>query len=32
VEIVELDDEACVRMLREFIAANPAVWDEDIGR
>lgn len=32
VEIVELDDEECVRMLGDFIAANPALWDEDIGR
>jgi len=32
VEILDLDDAACVSMLREFIAANPALWDEDIGR
>ena len=32
VEIVELDDENCVRMLGEFIAGNPELWDEDIGR
>ncbi len=32
VEIVELDDEACVEMLARFIEAQPAVWDEDIGR
>jgi cytosine deaminase len=32
VEIVELDDDVCVTMLGDFIAANPALWDEDIGR
>lgn len=30
--ILELaDDEACVRLMREFIAAHPALWNEDIG-
>jgi len=32
VEILELHDEDCVRMLGEFIAAKPDVWNEDIGR
>jgi cytosine deaminase len=32
VEIVELDDQNCVGMLADFIAANPELWDEDIGR
>jgi creatinine deaminase len=27
-----LDDEECVRLMRDFIAARPALWDEDIGR
>lgn len=31
VEVVVLDDEECVRMMTEFIAANPEVWNEDIG-
>lgn len=31
VEVVVLDDEECVRMMSEFIAENPEVWDEDIG-
>ncbi len=31
VEIVLLDDERCVRMMSDFIAANPALWNEDIG-
>ena len=26
-----LDDEECVRLMREFIAAHPALWNEDIG-
>jgi cytosine/creatinine deaminase len=31
VEIVILDDDRCVDLLAEFIAAHPEVWDEDIG-
>lgn len=31
VEIVVLDDQGCVDMMTEFIAANPALWNEDIG-
>ena len=31
VELVILDDEECIRLMREFIAANPDVWYEDIG-
>jgi cytosine deaminase len=31
VEVVLLDDERCVRMMTEFIAANPELWNEDIG-
>src|SRR5581483_9924945 len=30
VEVVQ--DERCVRMMREFIEARPDVWHEDIGR
>lgn len=26
-----LDDTDCVRMMEEFITAEPALWDEDIG-
>lgn len=26
-----LDNEECRRMMRDFIAANPALWHEDIG-
>jgi len=31
VEVVVLDDETCVQMMQEFIAAEPALWNEDIG-
>lgn len=31
VEVVVLDVDACVRMMSEFIAAEPALWNEDIG-
>lgn len=31
VEVVNLDDEACYRLMQEFIAASPALWNEDIG-
>lgn len=31
VEVVVVDDEACVQMMTQFIAANPALWNEDIG-
>ncbi len=32
VEMIELDDDSCVRMLAGYIEAHPEVWDEDIGR
>ncbi len=31
VEVVNLDSAACVELMREFIAAHPEVWNEDIG-
>lgn len=31
VELVIMDEEECIRLMREFIAANPGVWYEDIG-
>jgi creatinine deaminase len=31
VELVILDDEECIRLMHDFIAANPDVWYEDIG-
>jgi cytosine/creatinine deaminase len=32
VELVLLDDPACVSMMQAFIAARPELWNEDIGR
>ena len=32
VEVIDLDLPECVAMMREFIAENPALWNEDIGR
>ena len=26
-----LDDPECVTLMRDFIAGNPALWNEDIG-
>ncbi|PFG39403.1 cytosine deaminase [Georgenia soli] len=31
VEVVVLDDPACVELMRDFVAAEPALWNEDIG-
>lgn len=31
VEVIVLDDERCTEMMSSYIAANPAVWNEDIG-
>jgi cytosine deaminase len=31
VEVVVLDDPRCVAMMEAFIAANPTLWNEDIG-
>ena len=31
VAVTVLDDERCVTMMRDFIAANPQLWNEDIG-
>ncbi|MEX1133675.1 MAG: nucleoside deaminase [Acidimicrobiia bacterium] len=31
VEVVVIDDQRCVTMMEGFIAANPELWDEDIG-
>ena len=32
VEVVVLDDPECVHLMTEFVAAEPALWNEDIGR
>lgn len=31
VEVVDLDDPECIRMMETFIRENPALWNEDIG-
>ncbi|MCK2244271.1 MULTISPECIES: nucleoside deaminase [unclassified Crossiella] len=31
VQVTLLDDPDCVTLMTEFIAANPALWNEDIG-
>jgi len=31
VELVILNNEECIRIMRDFIAASPEVWNEDIG-
>jgi creatinine deaminase len=32
IEVVNLDLPECYEMMRDFIAANPELWNEDIGR
>lgn len=32
VEVIDLDLAECVELMTTFIAANPALWNEDIGR
>ena len=31
VEVVNLDSAKCVQLMTDFIAANPTLWNEDIG-
>jgi cytosine deaminase len=31
VKVVDLRSEECIAMLRDYVAANPDVWNEDIG-
>ena len=31
VELTIVDDDECVRLMREFITARPELWNEDIG-
>lgn len=31
VEMVDMNSQECIEMLKEYIEANPAVWNEDIG-
>jgi creatinine deaminase len=32
VSVVVLDDEDCIRLMREFIAVHSELWNEDIGK
>lgn len=32
VEVIDLDLPECAEMMRQFIAAHPELWNEDIGR
>jgi creatinine deaminase len=32
VEVVDLDNDECKQLMREFIANNPELWNEDIGK
>lgn len=32
VKVIDLDLPECTEMMRQFIAAHPQLWDEDIGR
>ncbi|MES2392300.1 MAG: nucleoside deaminase [Acidobacteriota bacterium] len=31
ITITDLADPSCIKMMRDFIAANPTLWNEDIG-
>ncbi len=31
VEVINLDSSECIEMLKQYIAANPEIWNEDIG-
>ena len=31
IEVVDLHSQECIELLAKYIAANPAVWNEDIG-
>jgi cytosine deaminase len=31
VDVIVVDDDDCVTMMRDFIAAEPSLWNEDIG-
>jgi cytosine deaminase len=31
VQLIVLNDERCIRLMREFIADRPDLWNEDIG-
>jgi cytosine deaminase len=31
VDVTVVNDKECIEMMEEFIKANPALWNEDIG-
>lgn len=31
IEVIDLDSDECVQLLRSFINAHPEIWNEDIG-
>ena len=31
VELIQLDDSRCIELMKSFIAANPDLWNQDIG-
>jgi cytosine/creatinine deaminase len=31
IEVIDLDSQECVKLLQDYIRANPAIWNEDIG-
>lgn len=31
IEVIDLDSQECVKLLADYIQANPATWNEDIG-
>ena len=31
VEVVDLDNQDCIELMKNFISANPKLWNEDIG-
>ncbi len=31
VEVIDLNSQECIRMLADYIASNPEIWNEDIG-
>jgi cytosine/creatinine deaminase len=32
VEVIDLDSQECIKLLGNYIEANPAIWHEDIGQ
>lgn len=32
IDLVDLDDDRCIEMMRRFIAEHPDLWNEDIGK